>query len=146
MSPTVSSSVRMLAAPNGELCPISIPHVDKDHARDLVGAGTFLVNERELQVQAISNGSSTNRSPTVSSSVRMLAAPNGELCPISIPHVYVYTGVVSDLVLDITDKDHARDLVGAGTFLVNERELQVQASPISIPHVYVYTGVVQGLI
>ena len=33
---------------------------DKDHARDLVGAGTFLVNERELQVQAISNGSSTN--------------------------------------------------------------------------------------
>ena len=33
---------------------------DKDHARDLVGAGTFLVNKRELQIQAISNGSSTN--------------------------------------------------------------------------------------
>ena len=32
---------------------------DKDHAGDLVRAGTFLVNERELQVQAISNGSST---------------------------------------------------------------------------------------
>lgn len=33
----------------------------------------------------------------------------------------------SDLVLDITDKDHARDLIGTGTFLVNKRELQVQA-------------------
>lgn len=32
-----------------------------------------------------------------------------------------------DLVLDITDKDHARDLVGTGTFLVNKCELQIQA-------------------
>jgi hypothetical protein len=32
-----------------------------------------------------------------------------------------------NLVLDVTDKDHARDLVGTGTFLVNKSELQVQA-------------------
>ena len=32
-----------------------------------------------------------------------------------------------NLVLDITDKDHARDFVGTGTFLVNEGELQVEA-------------------
>jgi hypothetical protein len=35
---------------------------DKDHARDLVGTGTFLVNKSELQVQAIGNGSSTRSS------------------------------------------------------------------------------------
>lgn len=33
----------------------------------------------------------------------------------------------SDLILDVTDKDHARDLIGAGTFLVNKCELQIQA-------------------
>lgn len=32
-----------------------------------------------------------------------------------------------DLVLDVTDKDHAGDLVGAGTLLVDEGELQVEA-------------------
>lgn len=32
-----------------------------------------------------------------------------------------------DLVLDITDEDHAGDFVGTGTFLVNQSELEVEA-------------------
>ena len=31
-----------------------------------------------------------------------------------------------DLVLDVTDKNHAGDLVGAGTLLVDESELQIE--------------------
>jgi len=36
---------------------------DKNHAGDLVGAGTFLVNESELQIQTIGNSSSTSEKP-----------------------------------------------------------------------------------
>lgn len=36
---------------------------NKDHARDFVGTSTFLVNESELQVEAIGNGSSTRVNP-----------------------------------------------------------------------------------
>jgi hypothetical protein len=45
-------------------------------------------------------------------------------CAAGVSHVVDDDG---NLVLDITDKNHARDLVGTGAFLVDESKLQIQA-------------------
>lgn len=67
---------------------------DEDHARDLVGAGTFLVDQSELQVEAIGDGSRTKG--------RLLELGyNGRIRPIDLPLGTTGVGGDNDAVADV---------------------------------------------
>lgn len=97
---------------------------DEDHARDLVGARTLLVNEGELQVKTIGDGSGTNRDSVRSSTIygctRKMYLPLGTTGVgadnDAVAHVEVLTNPLQHARLSIQvvhwDIEKALDLAG----------------------------------